>query len=96
VASAIMAIRPPSPLLSARRISSTYLNETTRVMVQNSSESTPRMLSRVTCRCALWNTSRSAYSGLVPMSPNTTPSAVTVSAARAAGERPFLLLLSTR
>ena len=40
-ASASMAIRPPSPLLSARRISTTYLSETTTVNVQKTSESTP-------------------------------------------------------
>ena len=69
VASASIAIRPPSPLLSARRISSTYLKETTMVMVQNSSDSTPRMLSCVMGTCAPWKTSLSAYRGLVPMSP---------------------------
>ena len=40
-ASASIAIRPPSPLLSARRMSTTYLRETTIVSVQNTSESTP-------------------------------------------------------
>jgi hypothetical protein len=40
-ASASIAIRPPSPLLSARRISVTYLSETTTVTVQNTSDSTP-------------------------------------------------------
>ena len=40
-ASASMAIRPPSPLLSARRIRTTYLTETITVSVQNTSDSTP-------------------------------------------------------
>ena len=40
-ASASIAISPPSPLLSARRISTTYLSETTTVMVQNIIDSTP-------------------------------------------------------
>ena len=48
VASASMAMRPPSPLLSARRMSSTYLTEMITVMVQNTSESTPRMFCGVT------------------------------------------------
>ena len=69
VASASMAMRPPSPLLSARRISSTYFSETTTVSVQNSKESTPRMLSGVVATWPPWKTSLSAYNGLVPMSP---------------------------
>ena len=40
-ASASIAMRPPSPLLSARRISSTYFSETMTVSVQNISDSTP-------------------------------------------------------
>ena len=40
-ASASIAISPPSPLLSARRISITYLSETMTVSVQNTSDSTP-------------------------------------------------------
>jgi hypothetical protein len=40
-ASASIAISPPSPLLSARRISTTYFSETTTVSVQNISDSTP-------------------------------------------------------
>ena len=46
-ASASIAISPPSPLLSARRISATYLMETTTVSVQNTSDSTPKMFSVV-------------------------------------------------
>ena len=40
-ASASMAIRPPSPLLSARSTSTTYLTETMTVSVQKKMESTP-------------------------------------------------------
>ena len=40
-ASASIAIKPPSPLLSARRISTTYFSETTTVRVQNISDKTP-------------------------------------------------------
>ena len=46
-ASASIAIRPPSPLLSARRIRTTYLIETTTVSVQNTSERTPKTFSGV-------------------------------------------------
>ncbi len=40
-ASASIAINPPSPLLSARRIRTTYLIETMTVSVQKTSERTP-------------------------------------------------------
>ena len=68
-ASASMAIRPPSPLLSARRMSSTYFSETTTVSVQNISDSTPWMFSALIGTWPWANTSLKAYSGLVPMSP---------------------------
>ena len=76
-----MAMSPPSPLLSARRISSTYLNETMIVIVQKIRDNTPRMFSGVAGTWPAWKTSLSAYSGLVPMSPYTTPRAPRVSAA---------------
>ena len=68
-ASASMAISPPSPLLSARRISATYFSDTTTVSVQNASERMPRMLSGFSGTRPCAKTSLSAYSGLVPMSP---------------------------
>jgi hypothetical protein len=68
-ASASIAIRPPSPLLSARRISTTYLKDTTTVSVQNTSDRMPRMFSGDSGTRPCANTSFSAYSGLVPMSP---------------------------
>jgi hypothetical protein len=43
---------PPSPRLSARRRSSTYLMVTTRMSAQMISESTPMTISRVTPPCA--------------------------------------------
>ena len=59
-ASASMAIRPPSPLLSARRISTTYLIETTVVSVQKTSDRTPMMLRSVSGTWPCANTSLSA------------------------------------
>jgi hypothetical protein len=69
VASAIIAISPPSPRLSARRISTTYFSDTTTVSVQNTSDRMPRMCPGVSGTRPGANTSFSAYSGLVPMSP---------------------------
>jgi hypothetical protein len=62
---------PPSPLLSARRISATYLKDTTTISDQNTSERIPSTFSGVigTGWWALPNTSLRAYRGLVPMSP---------------------------
>ena len=87
VARASMAIKPPSPWLSARRINATYFSETTTVNVQNTSDKMPRMLSGVSGTRPWAKTSFSAYSGLVPMSPYTTPMAASVSAAVAPGVR---------
>ena len=42
--SAISASTPPSPSLSARMTKARYLTDTTRVMAQNTSDSTPKML----------------------------------------------------
>jgi hypothetical protein len=69
VASASIAIRPPSPWLSARSTSSTYLIETMIVIVQKISDSTPSTFSGVTATWPPSNTNCSVYSGLVPMSP---------------------------
>ncbi len=68
-ASASMAIRPPSPLLSARSTSTTYLSDTMTVRVQNSIDRMPYTLA---CVKGTWpepKTSLTAYSTLVPMSP---------------------------
>src|SRR5207247_4835898 len=61
--------------------SRTYLAVTTTNRAQRISDSTPRTMMRVTgCPCAAPATaSRKAYSGEVPMSPNTTPMLPSVS-----------------
>src|SRR5579884_1282738 len=79
--SAVSAMMPPSPWLSARMMNITYLTETTIVIDQNTSEITPYTslgVAWTAWRLAV-NTVCRAYSGLVPMSPNTTPSAPSVS-----------------
>src|SRR6266566_210153 len=93
--SAASAITPPSPWLSARMMTLTYLTETTRVTDQNTSEMTPYTSPAVgwTFPWSREKTVCSAYSGLVPMSPNTTPSAASISApagrcTAGAGRRP--------
>ena len=75
---------PPSPSLSARRTNTTYLTDTISVIDQKTSEITPYTSPRVgrTAPLSMENTVCSAYSGLVPMSPYTTPSAPSISAAR--------------
>lgn len=54
------AIKPPSPWLSARMISATYLMDTTTVRVQKNSDSTPNTLSGVMGTCPLIKTSLNA------------------------------------
>ena len=72
---------PPSPRLSARITSTTYLSDTTITSDQKMVDSPPKMLAWVSgMPCAGEKVSFTAYSGLVPMSPNTTPSAARVSA----------------
>ena len=76
---------PPSPSLSARMITTTYFRVTTSTSDQKPSESRPLTVagSGVSPKCG-WNISLMVYSGLVPMSPNTTPTAPATSAARPA------------
>jgi hypothetical protein len=74
-ASANMATRPPSPLLSARSTSETYLIDTMMVRVQKNSDRMPYTLSGVKGTWPDPNTSFTEYSTLVPMSPYTTPMA---------------------
>jgi len=64
-----MAISPPSPLLSARRISITYFSETMTVMLQNIIDNTPNTLSGVSGTWPGAKICLTVYSGLVPMSP---------------------------
>ena len=69
---------PPSPLLSARIITIRYFSATTHTIDQTMSESRPITLAGVSgMPYSGLNAAFIAYSGLVPMSPNTTPSAPT-------------------
>ena len=73
---------PPSPRLSARMISITYFSDTTIISDQKIVDRPPRMFSASSGMPWLGaKVSLTAYSGLVPMSPKTTPSASSVSAA---------------
>jgi hypothetical protein len=63
-------------------ISVTYLSVTTIMMAQNTTDRIPRTLGGVNGRpCGPVKHSRSVYSGLVPMSPKTTPIAPMTSGA---------------
>ena len=86
---------PPSPRLSARSMLTRYLKETRKVRLQKISERIPLTFSGV--RATRWvpeKHSFKAYRGLVPMSPNTTPSAEkdrTPSALPVGSGRPVLM-----
>ena len=54
------AIVPPSPWLSARITTTTYLMATTSVMAQNTSESTPRTVVSASAPVAAFSNSRKA------------------------------------
>ena len=61
---------PPSPLLSARMMRTTYFSVTTTISAQKISDSRPSTLPSF--RGIAWwppKTSRTVYSGEVPMSP---------------------------
>lgn len=76
---------PPSPLLSARMMSATYLSDTTSMMDHKMVESPPGMLSAFSGMP--WpgaKVSLIAYKGLVPMSSKT---ALSVAKARTAVEK---------
>src|SRR5690242_11765 len=82
-ASVISAMMPPSPLLSARITRLTYFTATTRISDQVTSERIPSTVAGRGCRpCSGRKVSCMVYSGLVPMSPNTTPIAPRISAER--------------
>ena len=84
-ASAVSAMMPPSPRLSARRIRTTYFSATTNIRVHTITEMTPMMLVAVSEMPWIGlNDSCTAYSGLVPISPYTTPMAPSVSAGKRA------------
>jgi hypothetical protein len=75
---------PPSPRLSARMTKMRYLKETTKLSDQKISDSTPSTFSLVgEIPYSGAKHSLSAYSGLVPISPYTTPSAPRLSARNA-------------
>lgn len=57
----------------------TYFSDTISVIVQNIIDSTASTLASVSGKPCSANASLKAYSGLVPISPNTTPSAPSVS-----------------
>jgi hypothetical protein len=80
-ASASNAMMPPSPRLSARMMKSTYLIDTTMISDQNTRLSAPSTFAGVADTPCSPNTSFSVYSGLVPMSPKTTPTAPSANAA---------------
>src|SRR6185369_14752357 len=76
----LRASTPPSPRLSARSTIATYLTEMISTSDQRISDRMPRMFCSVNgMPCSGFRHSRNAYSGLVPMSPKTTPSAVRTS-----------------
>ena len=74
---------PPSPWLSARMATTTYLTVVTSVIVQMTSESTPRISSSVTELMPPLPLTMAfiTYMGDVPMSPYTTPSVTSIIAA---------------
>ena len=71
--------RPPSPRLVARMMKTWYLSTTISSSAQNTMLSTPITNGRSAEPC-LMTVSWRAYSGLVPMSPKTTPTAPIASA----------------
>src|SRR5450631_3243466 len=79
---ATSARMPPSPSLSARMIRTTYLTDTTIAIDQITIEMTPKTSAGVglTLLWSMLKTICSAYSGLVPISPKTTPRAPSASA----------------
>jgi hypothetical protein len=92
VASAVSDSVPPSPLLSARSRINTYLIVTATMSDQRIIDKTPSTVSRVSGPPAWAATaaSRKAYSGLVPISPYTTPTLPSVSARKSEDARDSL------
>src|ERR1700677_2923517 len=87
---AMSAMIPPSPSLSARMMSTTYVRVTMIVTDQKISETAPKMLSRDTLTgCGSLGSKRvcTVYNGLVPMSPKTTPRAPSARAPCAVARR---------
>ena len=63
---------PPSPLLSARRATHTYLMVVCRVSVQMMQDNAPSMVLSLMVS-PVWRMAFITYRGDVPMSPNTMP-----------------------
>ncbi len=68
-ASAVSAMMPPSPLLSARMMKPAYFTDTTRISDQNTSDSTPSTFGSVGVAPCTPKVCLMVYRGLVPMSP---------------------------
>ena len=95
---AISAMIPPSPSLSARITSMTYVMVTMIVTDQKISETTPKMVSCDTltgCGSLGLKSVCTVYSGLVPMSPKTTPRAPTARAPWAVARRLTLTVFAS-
>ena len=82
ISSAVNARMPPSPWLSARMTSSRYLIEMITIERPEHHRRHAVRVGLVTARSACSNDSRNAYSGLVPMSPYTIPSAPNASGSK--------------
>src|ERR1700732_5477522 len=80
----IKARIPPSPSLLMRMAKVTYLTEVTMISVQITRDSDPSTVNASGLSPARFNTVFRVYSGLVPISPNTTPSAARLSKGRLA------------
>src|SRR5271166_68504 len=78
----IRARMPPSPSLSILMATTTYFTDVMMISVHTISDSTPRMMSGVGLPTVMLSTALSVYSGLVPISPKTIPSAARPNAAR--------------
>src|SRR6202035_2123514 len=78
----IKARIPPSPSLLMRMAKVTYLTDVTMIRVQITRDSDPSTVNASGLSPARFNTVFRVYSGLVPISPNTTPSAARLSKGR--------------
>ena len=99
-ASASIASKPPSPSLSARITTEMYFTAMRLSSAQMISDSTPTTFSGLAimppCPACPSSASRKAYSGLVPISPYTTPKAPSASRAlRLEGDAEGLLMPGT-
>ncbi|MNZ77939.1 hypothetical protein D3C78_964960 [compost metagenome] len=73
---------PPSPRLSIRMANMAYFSEVTITSVQKISDSRPRITGGDGASPERNSTVFRVYSGLVPISPNTTPNAPPASSGR--------------